>query len=42
MKKILVQNHKGDKLVVQEALIPTGFRYVEDYNPKNKKKSTKK
>jgi hypothetical protein len=38
MKKVLVQNHKGDKLVVQEALIPSGYKYVEDYNPKPKSK----
>jgi hypothetical protein len=42
MKKVLVRNHAGKELIVQEALIPTGYQYVEDYNPKKKKKSTKK
>jgi hypothetical protein len=40
MKKILVENHKGKQLVVQEALIPLGYKYVEDYP--GKKKSKKK
>jgi hypothetical protein len=40
MKKVLVENHEGKQLVVQEALIPVGYKYVEDYT--GKKKSKKK
>ena len=38
MKKVLVKNKEGKQLIVQEALIPTGYNYVEDYKPKSNKK----
>lgn len=42
MKKIRVKNHEGKELIVQEALIPRGYQYVEEVKPKKKKKSNKK
>lgn len=31
MKRVIVKNHEGKELVVQRALIPSGYFYVGDY-----------
>ncbi|NRG43518.1 hypothetical protein HRF87_01915 [Bacillus sp. CRN 9] len=37
--KILVENFKGNKLVVQPSMIPQGFRYIKEYKePTNQNK----
>lgn len=41
MKRVLIKNSKGKKLVVQESQIPAGFKKVEDYKEPAKKKPEK-
>lgn len=42
-KIVVVKNRDGEERVVQAAMIPDGFEYVEDYKePKQVKKPTEK
>jgi len=42
LKRIIVENHKKERMIVQPSMIPPGFKYVEDYKEPKKTNKSKK
>jgi hypothetical protein len=37
MKRVIVQNHAGEKRIVQESMIPRGFEIIKEHKEPKKK-----